>query len=81
MKNQLSFNKIIETQHAQLVASLPSSESDRIPRQPEPTREHVSTIYAPNHVGKLIHQIQDTWDEPAVLHKKDNGYLGITCIV
>jgi hypothetical protein len=34
-------------------------------------------MYAPNHVGKLIHQIQDQWDESAVLHKKDNGYPGI----
>jgi hypothetical protein len=61
MKNQLSFNKMIETQLAQLAASLPSSESGGIPGQPEPTREHVSTIstrwgkpsrrtYAPNHV-------------------------------
>jgi hypothetical protein len=61
MKNQLSFNKMIETQLAQLVASLPSSESGGIPGQPEPTREHVSAIstrwgkpsrgmYASNHV-------------------------------
>jgi hypothetical protein len=38
-------------------------------------------MYAPNHVGKLIHQIQDPWDESAVLHKKDNGYPGITCTI
>jgi uncharacterized coiled-coil protein SlyX len=37
MKNQLSFNKMIETQLAQLAASLPSSESGGIPGQPEPT--------------------------------------------
>jgi membrane protease subunit (stomatin/prohibitin family) len=37
-------------------------------------------MYAPNHVGKLIHQIQDPWDESVVLHK-DNGYLGITCTI
>jgi uncharacterized coiled-coil protein SlyX len=66
MKNQLSFNKMIETQLAQLAASLPSSESSGIPGQPEPTRGHVSIIstgwgksskrkYAPNHVGKPIH--------------------------
>jgi hypothetical protein len=91
MKNQLSFNKMIET-HAPLAASLPSSESGGIPREPEPTRENDSIIstrwgkpsrgmYAPNHVGKLIHQIQDPWDESVVLHKKDNGYLGITCTI
>jgi hypothetical protein len=92
MKNQLSFNKLIETQLAQLAASLPSFESCGILEQPEPTREHVSTIstgwgkpsrrtYAPNHVGKLIHQMQDPWDESPVLHKKDNGYSSITCTI
>jgi hypothetical protein len=92
MKNQLIFNKMIETQLAQLAASLPSSESGGIPAQPEPIREHVSAIstrwgkpsrrtYAPNHVGKPIHQIQDPWDESLVLHKKDIGYSGITCTI
>jgi hypothetical protein len=92
MKNQLSFNKMIETQLAQLATSLPSSESGGIPGQPEPTREHVSAIstrwgkpsrgmYAPNHVGRLIHRIQDPWDESAILHKKINGYPGITCTI
>jgi hypothetical protein len=38
-------------------------------------------VYAPNHVGKLIHQIQDPWDKSVVLHKKDNGYPGITCTI
>jgi hypothetical protein len=37
MKNQLSFNEMIETQLAQLATSLPSSESGGIPGQPEPT--------------------------------------------
>jgi hypothetical protein len=41
MKNQLSFNKMIEIQLAQLAAYLPSSESGRIPGQPEPTRENL----------------------------------------
>jgi hypothetical protein len=92
MKNQLSFNKMIATQLAQLAASLPSSELGGILGQPEPTQEHVSAIstrwgkpsrnmYAPNHVGKLIHQIQDPWDESPVLHKKDNVYPGITCTI
>jgi hypothetical protein len=92
MKNQLRFNKMIKTQLAQLAASLPSPESGGIPGQPEPTRGHVSAIstrwgkpsrrtYAPNHVGKLIHKIRDSWDESPIFHKKDNGYLGITCAV
>jgi hypothetical protein len=36
-------------------------------------------MYAPNHVGKLIHQNEDPWDESVVLHKDDNGYSRITC--
>jgi hypothetical protein len=44
MKNQLSFNKMIETQLAQLAASLPSSESGGIPGQPEPTRENLKSV-------------------------------------
>jgi hypothetical protein len=92
MKNQLSFNKMIETQLAQLAASLPSSESGGISGQPDPTQEHVRAIstrwgkpsrrtYTPNHVGKPIHQIQYPWDESPVLHKKDNVYPGITCTI
>jgi hypothetical protein len=44
MRNQLSFNKMIETQLTQLAASLPSCDSGGIPGQPEPTREQVITI-------------------------------------
>jgi hypothetical protein len=38
-------------------------------------------MYAPNHVGKLIHQIQDPWEESTILHKNDNGYPDITCTI
>jgi hypothetical protein len=83
---------MIETQLAQLAASLSSFESGGIPGKPEPTRENVSIVstrwgkpsrrvYAPNHVGKFIHQIQDPWEESVVLHKKDNGYPTITCTI
>jgi hypothetical protein len=92
MKNQVCFNKIIDTQLAQFAASLSSSESGRIPGQPEPTRENISIVstrwgkpsrrvYAPNHVGKLIHQIRDLWEESVVLQRKDNGYPAITCTI
>jgi hypothetical protein len=83
---------MIETQLAQLAASLPSSELGGIPGQLEPTRENVSIVstrwgkpsrrvYVPNHVLKLIHQIQDPWEELVVLHKKNNGYPTITCTI
>jgi uncharacterized coiled-coil protein SlyX len=44
MKNQISYNKMIETKLAQLAACLPSSESGGIPGQPEPTLENVRAI-------------------------------------
>jgi hypothetical protein len=56
MKNQLSFNKMIETQFTQLAASLPSSESGGIPGQPEPTRENVSVVSTRwvSHLGECM---------------------------
>ena len=35
MKNQLSFNKMIETQIAQITAAIPVNHSGKIPGQPE----------------------------------------------
>nr|CAH66546.1 OSIGBa0147J02.5 [Oryza sativa]CAH66627.1 OSIGBa0105P02.1 [Oryza sativa] len=43
-QNQLSFNKMIETQLAQLAAFVPANESGRIPRQPESSVENVKVI-------------------------------------
>ena len=39
MKNQLSFNKTLETQLAQLAAATPAAELEKIPGQPESTVE------------------------------------------
>ena len=44
LKNQLSFNKMIETQLAQIAAALPIVESGKIPGQPEPPVENVSMV-------------------------------------
>ena len=44
LKNQLSFNKMIETQLAQIAASLPAVESGKIPGQPESPVENVSMV-------------------------------------
>jgi hypothetical protein len=43
-QNQLSFNKMIETQLAQLAALVPAKESGRIPGQPEPSLENIKAI-------------------------------------
>jgi hypothetical protein len=69
MKNQLSFNKMIETQLAQLAASLPSSESGGIPGQPEPTWENLKLVTT--RCGKA------TWDPPYPnpVEKKENEVI------
>ncbi|KAJ1295966.1 hypothetical protein BS78_01G262700 [Paspalum vaginatum] len=45
MKNELSFNKMLETQIAQLAAALPSPTSSKLPGQPEaPPKEHINAV-------------------------------------
>ena len=62
-KNQLSFNKMIETQVAQLAALIPGSNSGKIPGQPESSLENVNAVTTrggkstrdppyPNHAAK-----------------------------
>jgi hypothetical protein len=50
-QNQLSFNKMLETQLAQMATLVPANESRRIPGQPEPSLENVND----NHEGRKIH--------------------------
>jgi hypothetical protein len=44
MKNQLSFNKIQETQLAQLAAAVPSSKQGKIPGKPKDPIEGVKLV-------------------------------------
>ena len=46
LKNQLCFNKMIETQLAKIVATIPSYEKDRIPDKPEGTMETANLVTA-----------------------------------
>ena len=46
IKNQLSFNRMLETQLAQMAAATPAAELEKIPRQPESTLESVIVINA-----------------------------------
>jgi hypothetical protein len=46
LKNQLSFNKMKETQLAQIAAAIPSYEKDRIPSKPEGTMETANLVIA-----------------------------------
>ena len=44
MKNQLSFNKMIETQIAQIAAAIPINHSGKIPGQPKNSPEFVHAV-------------------------------------
>ena len=46
LKNQLSFNKMIEIQLAQIAAAIPSYEKDRIPSKPKGTMEIANLVTA-----------------------------------
>ena len=51
IKNQLSFNKMIETQVAQLASSCPNTNTGKLPGQPEvPSKENVNAVTT--HGGK-----------------------------
>jgi len=46
IKNQLSFNKMFETQLAQLAVASPAAELGKIPGQPESTLESINAMTA-----------------------------------
>jgi hypothetical protein len=73
LKNQLSFKKMIETQLAQIAASLPAVENGKIPGQPETTVENVSMVSTgwgnssrrpphTNYAGRYNPSRNDFWD-------------------
>ena len=79
IKNQLSFNKMLETQLAQLAAAVPSYEQGRIIGKPEDPLESdkiVSTRY-----GKPL--VYSNWgyllDPPFITKKDDLGMPTLTC--
>ena len=72
-KNQLSFNKIIETQLAQIAAAVLVSETGKIPGQPESPVETANMVSTgcgnlprqtpcTNHAGRYNPPKNDTWD-------------------
>ena len=44
VKNQLSFNKLIETQLAQIAAAIPIDSNGKIPAQPEKSLEKINAV-------------------------------------
>ena len=81
MKNQLSFNKALETQLAQLAATTPAAELGKIPGQPESTLESVNIINAMwkeslsrtplSYAEKLTRPKRGAWGELAATIRED----------
>jgi hypothetical protein len=69
MKNQQSFNKMIETQLAQLAVAVPAYESGKIPSQPENVSaitvrwRNPSHMPSTNHAGKPRHRRRNSWGD------------------
>ena len=53
VKNQLSFNKMIETQLAQIAAAIPIDSNGKLPTQPENSRENIKVVTTRG--GKTTH--------------------------
>jgi len=63
IKNQLSFNKMIETQVAQLASSCPNANTWKLPGQPEaPSKENVNAVSP--HRSNLSHRMQEPGGKP-----------------
>ena len=79
MKNQLSFNKMLETQLAQLAAAVPSFEQGKILGKPEDPIESVKLVTT--RFGKP--PLWSNWgyllDPPFITKKEDLGLPTITC--
>ena len=81
VKNQLSFNKMIETQIAQIATALPVSNTGKIPRKPETSLESVKMVST--RFGKpLCRESHDYFvDPPFITKKEDPGCPTITCSI
>jgi len=80
INNQMSFNKIIETQIAQLAATIPVS-SRKILGQPEASLESVKMVSTK--FGKPLHRVNYDYllDPPFIAKKEDPSRLIITCSI
>ena len=91
-KNQLSFNKMLETQLAQLAAATPAAEQGKIPGQPESTLESVNVVNAmweksprkapfTSYAEKLTRPRRSAWGELAATIREDPGTPVISCSI
>jgi hypothetical protein len=92
IKNQLSFNKMLETQQAQLVAVVPSAKTGKILGQPEPILESVNAVttrwgkpshgaFFTNYAEKLARPRRNRRGELVAPRKEDPEYPMINCSI
>ena len=81
INNQMSFNKMIETQIAQLAASIPVSDSRKILGQPETSLEYVKMVSTK--FDKPLCQENHIYfvDPPFIAKKEDPGRPTNTCSI
>jgi hypothetical protein len=81
VKNQLSLNKIIKKQIAQLVAAIPVADSWKTSGKPEASLESINMI-SMRFDKPLCHKRQGYFvDPPFITKKEDPGRPTITCLV
>jgi hypothetical protein len=84
IKNQLSFNKMLETQLAQLAATVPFAEIGKIPRQHESSLENANAVttrwgkpssgsFFTNYAEKLTRPKRNQWGGLVAPKKEDPG--------
>jgi hypothetical protein len=92
LKNQLSFNKMIQTQLAQIAIVVPAVDSRKIPGQPEAPVENLSMVATgwgnpsrrpsrTNHAGRPTHQKVNTCGGLTAAIHKDPGVPMISCSI
>ena len=92
IKNQLSFNKMLDTQLAQLAAATPAAELGKIPGQPESTLESVNVVNAmwekppskapfTSYAEKLTLPRRSVWGELVATIREDPGTPLISCSI
>jgi len=88
LKNQLSFNKMIETQLAQIAATVPAIENGKIPGQSETRVENVSMVSTgwgnpsrrssrTNHAGRYNPPKNDSWEGLVAVVQEDPGVMSL----
>jgi hypothetical protein len=85
LKSQLSFNKMIETQLAQIATLVPSVEDGKILGQHVSSCENVCVVSTkwgePSRRTGPTALVLDPWESSAIVHRRDPSYPAITCTI